>query len=190
MLGEHQPRAGVGGREHAAEALEQLGQARPPPAQPRRALEGLRRGGGAHLLVEVGEQRGAPVAAAGEERERFVQPAAVEVRVEVAEARRQAAAHLPVGARPVAARQLARAVAQPEQRVELLDELDRRGAPAQRPDADPAARGRGRRDLEDRERDVEPAAQVDVAVDVLEARVPRRPQPLDEPALEQQRAEL
>ena len=63
--------------------------------------------------------------------ERRVEPAAVEVGVEVAQARRQAAAHLPVGRRVVAARQLAAAVAQAEQRVELLDAArPRRGARA------------------------------------------------------------
>ena len=47
------------------------------------------------------------------------------------------------------------------------------------------------RDLEDRERDVEPAAQVDVAVGApLAAHVARRPQRLDQPVLEQERAEL
>ena len=73
-----------------------------------------------------------------------VEPLAVEVRVEVAEAGREAAAHLPVGARVLAARQPAPAVAQAEQRVELLDQLGRRGAPAHRPDGDgvPAAGSR------------------------------------------------
>ena len=75
----------------------------------------------------------------------------------------------------VAARQRAPAVAQPEQRVELLDELDRAGAPAQRPDGDAVPGRRLARDLEDRERDVEAAAQVDVAVGrLLEALVARR----------------
>ena len=64
----------------------------------------------------------------------------------------------------LAARQRAPAVAQPEQRVELLDQLGR-GRPApHRADAHGVAGGGLARDLEDRERDVQPAAQVDVAV--------------------------
>jgi hypothetical protein len=54
-----------------------------------------------------------------------------------------------------------------------------------------AARPRRRgRHFEDREGDVQAATQVDVAIDVLQARVARRAQALDEAALEQQRAEL
>ena len=91
----------------------------------------------------------------------------------------------------VAPRQLAPAVAQREQRVELLDELRRRGLPAQRPDRDAVAGGRLARDLEDRERDVEPAAQVDVAVGrLLELLVARRLERLDQPVLEHERSEL
>ena len=91
----------------------------------------------------------------------------------------------------LAARQRAAAVAQPEQRVELLDELGRRRAAAHRADADGVARGGLARDLEDRERDVQPAAQVDVAVGLgLAAHVAGRAQRLDQPVLEQQRAEL
>ena len=91
----------------------------------------------------------------------------------------------------VAARQRAPAVAQAEQRVELLDELDGRGAPAQRPDGDAVPDGRLGRDLEDRERDVEAAAQVDVAVArLLEALVARRLERLDEAVLEHQRAKF
>ena len=70
----------------------------------------------------------------------------------------------------LAARQRAPAVAQPEQRVELLDQLGRRRAAAHRADADRVARGRLARDLEDRERDVQPAAQVDVAVGLAPCR--------------------
>jgi hypothetical protein len=61
---------------------------------------------------------------------------------------------------------------------------------SQRPDADAAPRRRRGRHFEDREGDVQAAAQVDVAIDVLQARVARRAQALDEAALEQQRAEL
>ena len=91
----------------------------------------------------------------------------------------------------LAARQRAPAVAQAEQRVELLDQLGGGRAPAHRADADRVAGGRLARDLEDRERDVEPAAQVDVAVGLgLAAHVARRAQRLDQPVLEQQRAQL
>ena len=83
----------------------------------------------------MGEQRGAAVAAVDEQAQRLVEPLAVEVGIEVAEAGREAAAHLAVGGRVVAARELAAAVAQAEQRVELLHELGRGGAPAHRADA-------------------------------------------------------
>ena len=87
--------------------------------------------------------------------------------------------------------QRASAVAEAEQRVELLDQLGRRHAPADRADADRMARRRLARDLEDRERDVEPAAQVDVAVGLLlELRVAGRLERLDQAVLEHQRAEL
>ena len=81
-------------------------------------------------------------------------------------------------------------MAQAEQRVELLEQLDGRRPAAQRPDADAAPRRRRGRHLEDGEGDVQAAAQVDVAIDVLQARVARRAQALDEATLEQQRAEL
>ncbi len=64
----------------------------------------------------------------------------------------------------LAARQAPAAVAQPEQRVQLLDQLQRQPPPAQRPDRDRVPGGRLGRDLEDRERDVEPAADVDEPV--------------------------
>ena len=83
----------------------------------------------------------------------------------------------------VAARQLASAVAQAEQRVELLDQLGGEVAPAQRPDVDRVARRRLRRDLEHRERDVEAAADVDEAVLVLDAHVAGGAQLADQAAL-------
>ena len=60
----------------------------------------------------------------------------------------------------LAARQPAPAVAQAEQRVELLDQFVREAPAAQRSDRDRVPGGRIRRHLEDRERDVEPAADV------------------------------
>ncbi len=90
----------------------------------------------------------------------------------------------------VTPRQPPAAVPQAEQGDELLDELDRGRASAQRPDVD---RRRGRRrgpDLEDREPDVQAAAHPDPLVDVLELRVARRPQPADRAVLEQQGAEV
>ena len=142
-----------------------------------------------HLRLDVREQRRSAVDL--EEAERPVEPLAVEVGVQVAEAGRQAAAHLPVGGRVRARVQGAAAVAQPEQRVELLDQLGRGGAPADGADADRVAGGGLARDLEDRERDVEPAAQVDVAVGLLlELRVAGRLERLDQAVLEHERAEL
>ncbi|CAA9474403.1 MAG: hypothetical protein AVDCRST_MAG30-350 [uncultured Solirubrobacteraceae bacterium] len=191
VRGEHQPGARVRGPQHAADPPQQRGEALVAAAQPRRALEGLLLRRRPHLALEVVEQRGAAVTRAREERERAVEPLAVEVRVEVAEARRQAAAHLPVGRRVLAARQRAPAVAQPEQRVELLHELRGDDPPAHGPDAHRVPGGRLPRDLEDRERDVEAAAQVDVAVGLrLAADVARRLERADQAALEQERAEL
>ena len=155
-----------------------------------RALELQLAGGRAHLLVEMGEQRRTAVAVAAEERQRGVEAAAVEVRVEVAEARRQASPHLAVGRGVLAARQPAPAVAQREQRVEVVRELARRVAAAQRADADREAAGRLGRHLEHRIGDVEAAAQVDVGVGVLEGDVAGRAQSLDQPVLQHERAEL
>ena len=164
VRGEHEPRARVDRAQHAAEAGEQRAQPRVAAAQPGGALVAAVGRGRAHLALDVVEQRGRAVVLAGEQAQRGVEALAVQVGVEVAQARRQAATHLAVGRGMVAARQRAPAVAQAEQRVELLDELGRRGAPAQRPDGHAVPDGRLGRDLEDRERDVEAAAQVDVAV--------------------------
>jgi hypothetical protein len=149
---EHEPRARVRGAQDAAEPAQQRVQAPQPPGEPRGPLVALGARRVAHLVLDVGEQRRAAVLGAAEQPERRVEPLAIEVRVEVAEAGRQAAAHLPVGGRVRAPRQPAAAVAQPEQRVELLDELLRGHAAAQRPDADRVARRRLVGDLEDRDR--------------------------------------
>ena len=101
-------------------------------AQPGGALVAAVGGRRAHLALDVVEQRRGAAVLAREQAERRVEALAVEVGVEVAQARRQAAAHLAVGRGMVAARQPAPAVAQAEQRVELLDELGRGGAAAQR----------------------------------------------------------
>jgi hypothetical protein len=81
-------------------------------------------------------------------------------------------------------------VAQAEERVELLLELDGGGTAAQRTDRHRAAGGRLARDLDDRIGDVQPAAQVDERVVVLVYDVARRVQLLDEPVLEHERAQL
>ena len=190
MRREHEPRAGVRGAQHTAEAREQLLQPPAPALQRRRALVALQPRGLGDLRVDALEQRRAAVAA-DEQRQRRVQALAVEVRIEVVQAGREAAAHLPVRRGVLAARQRAPAVAQPEQRVELLDQLGRGRPPPHRADADRVAGGGLARDLEDRERDVQPAAQVDVAVGLaLAAHVAGRAQRLDQPVLEQQGAEL
>ena len=92
--------------------------------------------------MDVVDQPLRGVSAAEEQPERRIQPAAVEIRVEIAEARRQAAAHLPVGRRVIAPLQAPAAVAQAEQRVELLDQLGGEPSAAQRPDRDRVAGGR------------------------------------------------
>ncbi len=187
---EHEPRPRVGRRERAVERAHERRDARAPAAQPGRALVALLGGGRAHLRVEVLDERRAAVALAAEERERLVEAAAVDVRVEVVEARRHAAPHLPVGRRPRPQAQLAAAVAQAEERVELLLELDGGRAAAQRADRDRPSGGRLARDLEDRIGDVEAAAQVDEGVVALVDDVAGRAQLADEPVFEEQRAEL
>ena len=133
MLGEHEPRPRVRRGQHAVELDQQHREPLAPAPQPGRALEALVARGRAHLLVDVREHGARGVAARREQPERGVEPPAVDVRVEVVQARRQAAAHLPVGRRVVAPRQLAPAVAQPEQRVELLDQLGRGWRPRSGP---------------------------------------------------------
>jgi hypothetical protein len=138
----------------------------------------------------VGQQRRAAIAVAGEQRERLVEPAAVEVGIEVVEARRQAAPHLAVGRRPLAQAQGTPAMAQAEQRLQLLLELDRHRPAAQRADGHRVAGRRLAGDLEHRIGDVQAAAQVDVGVVVLVDDVAGRAQLADQPVLEHERAEL
>ena len=91
----------------------------------------------------------------------------------------------------VAPRQATAAVAQSEQRVQLLHQLQGQPAPADGPDRDGVPGGRVGRDLEDRKRDVEPAADVDQAVVAPgQALVAGRAQLLDQPVLEHQRGQL
>ena len=80
---------------------------------------------------------------------------------------------------------------QAEERVQLLDQLGRGGAAAHGADADGVPGGRLARHFQDRKRDVQPAADVDVPVGVgLAAHVAGRLERLDQPVLEQQRAQL
>ena len=191
---QHQARPGVGCLEHASEAAEDGAQTPQPPAQRCRALEPLRAGRRLHLAFDVIEQRtaGAIRGVLGHEQpQRLVQPAAVEIGIEVAQARRQATAHLAVGRRVLAPGQPAAAVAQAEQRVELLHELERRPPAADRPDRDRVPGGRLGRDLEDRIGDVEPAADVDQPIVApRQPLVARRRELLDQAVLEHQRPEL
>src|SRR3954447_9595332 len=110
--------------------LQQSGQA---PEEPLEPLAAAQRHGRAlvaaiarrrlHLLVDPVEQALATVAATAERRERLLEPAPVEVRIEVAEAGREAASHLSVCGRVITAPHRAAAMAQPEQRLQLVDEL-------------------------------------------------------------------
>ena len=81
-------------------------------------------------------------------------------------------------------------MAQAEQRVELLLELDRARAAAQRADRHRAPGRRLARDLEHRKGDVQATAQVDVRVVVLVHLVAGRAQLADQAVLEHERAEL
>ena len=87
MLGQHEPRARVRGGQHAVELDQQDREARVAAPQPGGALEALLARGGAHLLVDVREHRARRVAAGGEQSERRVEPRAVDVRVQVVQAR-------------------------------------------------------------------------------------------------------
>ena len=90
----------------------------------------------------------------------------------------------------VAARKRAPTAPQAEQRVQLLDELVRGGAPAHRTNVHGVARGRLGRDLQDREGDVQAASDVHVAVASLQLDVAGRTPALDQPVLQDQGAEL
>jgi hypothetical protein len=115
-----------------------------PPSRPRISLsrpsrrrsEGALveplRGGGTHLLLDVSQQRLRAVA--HEQPQRLVQLAPVQVRIEVAQAWRQAAPHLAIRGRVIAPRQAAAAMTQAKQRVELLHQLPRQRPAADRPD--------------------------------------------------------
>src|SRR2546429_9486799 len=90
----------------------------------------------------------------------------------------------------VAAGQPAAAMPEAEHRVELLDELQSGFPAAHRPHVHGVPGRRLLRHLEDRERDVEPAAQVDEAVTSFELYGPVRAPALDQPVLEDEGAEL
>jgi hypothetical protein len=91
----------------------------------------------------------------------------------------------------VTPRQAAPAVAQPEQRVELLDQFQGQPPAAHRPNRHRVAGGRVSGHLQDRIGDVEPAADVDQPVVVAgQASVARRRELLDEPVLEYERPQL
>ena len=120
---QHQPRRGVGGAQHAVEPLEHPRQPVAPAQQRRGALEALASADASRIrAVDLLDQCLAR-ARRLEMRERHVELAAVGVRVEVAEAGRHAAAHLPVRRRVLAHLQLAPAVAQPVERRELVGQL-------------------------------------------------------------------
>ena len=126
-----------------------------------------------------------------EQPQRLVQPPAVEVRIEVAQTWRQAAAHLPVGRGILAFAKPPAAMTKSEQGIELLDQLEREPPPAQRPNRDGMAGGGLACDLEDRVRDVEPAADVDQpVVSMRQPHVPGRTELLDETVLQHQRPQL
>ena len=139
---EQQPRARVGRLEHARRAARGSTPRRcAAPAQRAGALVAPLGGGGAHLARRRGRAAAARAAAGArdEQPQHLVEPPPVEVGVEVAQARRQAAPHLPVRRRVLTARQPPPAVAQPEQRVELLDQLERQPPAPQRTDRDRVA---------------------------------------------------
>ena len=145
VWGEDEAGAGVDGRGTGPRRFSSPSmRARVAAARPRArsaAVAGLR-----DLFVDAREERLAAVPA-DEEFERGFEPFAVEVGVQVVQAGRQAAAHLAVGGRMLAAGQLTAAVPQAEEGVELLDELGRRrgrGPGRRRPRGRRRARARPR----------------------------------------------
>jgi len=86
----------VCGAQHAAEPVQQRLQAGAASLQPGRALVAALGGGRAGLLVDALEQRLAAVAA-DEQLQRLVEPLAVQVRVQVVQARAKDGAFAPVG---------------------------------------------------------------------------------------------
>jgi hypothetical protein len=77
----------VRGLQHSLQPPQQLLQTAVAPAQSGRAFEGKLGRRLAHLLLDVGQQRRTTVTGPQEEVERRIEPAAIQVRVEVAEAR-------------------------------------------------------------------------------------------------------
>ena len=122
--------------------------------------------------------------------ERHVELATVGVRVEVAEAGGDAAAHLPVRRRVRAHLQLAPAVAQPVEGRELVGQLARQRTAAERPDVHGVPGRRLVRHLEHGIGDVEAAAQVAVAVGALQLHVSGGLPLLDQPVLEHEGTQL
>jgi hypothetical protein len=106
--------------------------------------------------------------------EREVELAAVGVRVEVAEAGGDAAAHLPVRRRVLAHLEAAPAVAQAVQRGEVVGELGGQRLRPERPHVHGVAGSGLGGHVEDRVGDVEAAAEVAVAVGALQLLVAAR----------------
>ncbi len=86
MRGEDQPRAHVGGLQHAAQPVQQGRQPPPATAQRRRALVALLGGCSPHLTVDMVKQR-TPGIGGGEQAQHLVEPSAVEVGIQIAQAR-------------------------------------------------------------------------------------------------------
>src|SRR5947209_1094803 len=132
-----------------------------------------------------------PRAVVEKQPQRLVKAPAVQVRIEIAEARGQAASHLAIGRWVLTARQLSAAVAEPEDRVELLHQLTCERLPAQRANRYRATGRRLRRDFEDRKWDVQAAADVDQPIVLAnEPNVAGRCQLLDQAVLEYQCPQL
>ena len=191
MAREHQLRPRVSRLEHAVEPIEDRAQPAAAPVQRLRTLVATLLRGAAQLVTDVVQQRLSRTAGGSEQPQCLLEPPPVQVRVQVAEARRQAATHLAVRGRVLAAGQPTAAVTQPEQRVELLDELQRQPPADDRSDRDRVAGRRIGRDLENRILDIEPATDVhQPIVTPGQSLVAGRAQLGDQPALEDQRAEL
>ena len=137
-----------------------------------------------HAPVDVARAAPSPAVGPLEERERPVEPPAVGVRVQIAQAGRHAAPHLPVDGGMSAAGQARPQWRSPNSDSSWSTSSARRGLAAHGPMFTAWPRGRLPRHLEHRVGDVEPAAQVAVAVRVLHALVAGRLPGLDQPVLQ------
>ena len=178
----------MGGQQDAVDAAQDRAKARVAATQRFRALVPPPLRSGRHLALDMSEQRLSAIPVPQEHPQRRVESTTVGVGVEVTQARGQAASHLTVRRRVLAAHQPATAMSQRKQRLQLLHELGDPAASPQRTDVDRVPGGGSAGDLQHRERDVQPAADVAQAVvSRVERDVAGRTPLLDQAVLDDER---